>query len=186
MNKILVIDPGKGWGQFVSKMYCYQKLADHLNSKIVFLTKKSTQAEHYLKSLNFCEDVIHIEEPKKGIKHIFSNIKSIIKNIERINQINFDKCYVFHPSLRYLFIAYFSNIKEIWGLGFKFQSFFLTKNKKLYLSFFSKTKGDDEALEAVKKITNSQKIDYQPLSSVENSLRDTIGIIIAASGNEKR
>jgi ADP-heptose:LPS heptosyltransferase len=127
MNKILVIDPGKGWGQFVSKMYCYQKLADHLNSKIVFLTKKSTQAEHYLKSLSFCEDVIYIERPKKGIKHTFSNIKSIIKNIKRINQINFDNCYVFHPSLRYLFIAYFSNIKEIWGLGFKFQRFFFNK-----------------------------------------------------------
>ena len=84
MNKILVIDPGKGWGQFVSKMYCYQKLADHLNSKIVFLTKKSTQAEHYLKSLSFCEDVIYIEESKKGIQHIFLNIKSIIKNIKRI------------------------------------------------------------------------------------------------------
>ena len=41
MNKILVIDPGKGWGQFVSKMYCYQKLANHLNSRIIFLTKKS-------------------------------------------------------------------------------------------------------------------------------------------------
>ena len=54
MNKILIIDPGKGWGQFVSKMYCYQKLADHLNSKIIFLTKKSTQAEHYLKSTSFC------------------------------------------------------------------------------------------------------------------------------------
>ena len=59
MNKILVIDPGKGWGQFVSKMYCYQKLAVHLNSKITFLTKKSTQAEHYLKSLSFCEDVLY-------------------------------------------------------------------------------------------------------------------------------
>ena len=186
MNRILVIDPGKGWGQFVSKMYCYQKLADHLNSKIVFLTKKSTQAQHYLKSLSFCEDVFYIEESKKGIQHTFFNIKSIIKNIKRINQIHFDSCYVFHPSLRYLFIAYFSHIKEIWGLGFKFQSFFLTRDKKLYLSFFSKTKGDDEALEAIKKITNSQKIDYQPLASVENSLRDTVGIIIAASGNEKR
>jgi len=49
MKKILVIDPGKGWGQFVSKLYCYQKLADYLNSKIIFLTKKSTQAEYYLK-----------------------------------------------------------------------------------------------------------------------------------------
>ena len=186
MNKILIIDPGKGWGQFVSKMYCYQKLADHLNSKIIFLTKKSTQAEHYLKFTSFCDDVMYMEEPKKGIRNIFSNIKSIIKNIKKINQFQFEKCYVFHPSLRYLFIAYLSNINKIWGLGFKFQNFFLKKNKRFYSSFFSKTKGDDEALEAVKKITNSQKIDYQPLSSVENSLRDTVGIIIAASGYEKR
>ena len=186
MNKILIIDPGKGWGQFVSKMYCYQKLADHLNSKIIFLTKKSTQAEHYLKFTSFCDDVMYMEEPKKGIRNIFSNIKSIIKDIKKINQFQFEKCYVFHPSLRYLFIAYLSNINKIWGLGFKFQNFFLKKNKRFYSSFFSKTKGDDEALEAVKKITNSQKIDYQPLSSVENSLRDTVGIIIAASGYEKR
>ena len=186
MNKILIIDPGKGWGQFVSKMYCYQKLADHLNSKIIFLTKKSTQAEHYLKFTSFCDDVMYMEEPKKGIRNIFSNIKSIIKNIKKINQFQFDKCYVFHPSLRYLFIAYLSNINKIWGLGFKFQNFFLKKNKRFYSSFFSKTKGDDEALEAVKKITNSHIIDFQPLSSVENSLRDTVGIIIAASGYEKR
>ena len=186
MNKILVIDPGKGWGQFVSKMYCYQKLADHLNSKITFLTKRSTQAEHYLKSASFCEDVLYIEEPKRGIKYILKNVSSLIKNIKKINQFNFDSCYVFHPSLRYLLIANFSNIKMIWGLGFKFQNFFLKKNKKFYSSFFSKTKGDNEALESVKKITNTQKIDYQPLFSLDSSLRDTIGIIIAASGNEKR
>ena len=166
MNKILVIDPGKGWGQFVSKMYCYQKLAKHQNSKIVFLTKKSTQAKYYLKSLSFCEDVIYIEESKKGIQHTFLNIKSIIKNIKMINQIHFDSCYVFHPSLRYLFIAYFSKIKKIWGLGFKFQNFFLKRNNRFYSSFFSKTKGDDEALESVKKITNSKKIDYKQISSL--------------------
>ena len=38
----------------------------------------------------------------------------------------------------------------------------------------------------LKKITNTSKINYQPLFSIENSLRDTVGIIIAASGNEKR
>ena len=72
MKRILIIDPGKGWGQFVSKLYCYQKLADYLNSKIIFLTKKTTQAEHYLKSTSFCEEVIYLEEPKKGIKNNFN------------------------------------------------------------------------------------------------------------------
>ena len=186
MNKILIIDPGKGWGQFVSKMYCYQKLSEHLNSKIIFLTKKSTQAEHYLAYTSFCEKVIYLEESKKGVKNILRNIKSFLKNIEKINQFNFDECYVFHPSLRYLFIANFSNIKKIWGLGFRFQNFFLKSNKKFYLNFFSKTKGDNEALEAVKKITHDSKVDYKPISSLDNNLRDTVGIIIAASGNEKR
>ena len=186
MNKILIIDPGKGWGQFVSKMYCYRKLSEHLNSKIIFLTKKSTQAEHYLESTSFCEKVIYLEESKKGIKNIFKNVQSFLKNIEKINQFNFNACYVFHPSLRYLFIANFSNIRKIWGLGFKFQNLFLKRNQKYYQSFFSKSKGDDEALESVKKITHYSKIDYKPLSSLDNGLRDTVGIIIAASGNEKR
>ena len=186
MNRILIIDPGKGWGQFVSKMYCFQKLAEYQNSKITFLTKRSTQAEYYLRDTTFCDEVIYLNEPRKGIKNIINNIKSLLENINKINKFNFKACYVFHPSLRYLFIAKFSNIREIWGLGFKFQNFFLEKNKKLYLSFFAKTKGDNEALEFVKKITNASKIDYKPLSSIENSLRDTVGIIIAASGNEKR
>ena len=186
MSRILIIDPGKGWGQFVSKMYCFQKLSEHQNSKVVFLTKKSTQAEYYLENTSFCEKVIYLDEPKKGIGHIINNIKSLINNINEINKFNFKACYVFHPSLRYLLIANFSNIKEIWGLGFKFQNFFLKKNKKLYLSFFAKTKGDNEAVEFVKKITNASKIDYKPLSRIENSLRNTVGIIIAASGNEKR
>ena len=186
MNRILIIDPGKGWGQFVSKMYCFQKLAEYQNSKITFLTKRSTQAEYYLRDMTFCDEVIYLNEPRKGIKNIINNIQSLLENINKINKFNFKACYVFHPSLRYLFIAKFSNIREIWGLGFKFQNFFLKKNKKLYLSFFAKTKGDNEALEFVKKITNASKIDYKPLSSKENSLRDTVGIIIAASGNEKR
>ena len=186
MNRILIIDPGKGWGQFVSKMYCFQKLAEYQNSKITFLTKRSTQAEYYLRDTTFCDEVIYLNEPRKGIKNIINNIQSSFENINKINKFNFKACYVFHPSLRYLFIAKFSNIREIWGLGFKFQNFFLKKNKKLYLSFFAKTKGDNEALEFVKKITNTSKIDYKPLSSKENSLRDTVGIIIAASGNEKR
>ena len=66
MNTILIIDPGKGWGQFVSKMYCFQKLSEYQNSKVVFLTKKSTQAEYYLVNTSFCEKVIYLDEPKNA------------------------------------------------------------------------------------------------------------------------
>ena len=187
MNRILIIDPGKGWGHFVSKMYCYQKLALNLNSKIIFLTKRSTQAEFYLKPSSFCEEIIYLEEPKKGIKNIFYNIKCLFKNIRNINKFNFNSCYVFHPSLRYLVIAKLSKIKEIWGLGLKFQNFFIKKDKKLYSNFFSKTiENDNETLEFVKKITKSTNINFKPICSMDQSLRDTVGIIIAASGNEKR
>ena len=187
MNRILIIDPGKGWGHFVSKMYCYQKLAEELNSKIIFLTKKSTQAEHYLESSSFCEKVIYLEDTKKGIKNIFNNIKSLFKNIENINKFYFKSCFVFHPSLRYLMIAKLSKIEEIWGLGLKFQNFLIKKDRKLYSGFFSKTiKNDNETLEFVKKITCSTCVQYKPIYSVDHKLRDTVGIIIAASGNEKR
>ena len=87
MNKILIIDPGKGWGHFVSKMYCYQRLAENLNTKITFLTKKSTQAKNYLENTFFCEDIIYLDEPKKGFQNIFYNIKSFIKNIKKITRI---------------------------------------------------------------------------------------------------
>ena len=115
MNKILIIDPGKGWGHFVSKMYCYQKLSESFNSKLIFFTKKSTQAEYYLKGTSFCEDVIYIDEPKKGIKNILNNIGSFYKNIRIVSKLNFKSCFVFHPSLRYLLIANFQ-ILQIFGL----------------------------------------------------------------------
>ena len=44
MNRILIIDPGKGWGHFVSKFYCYQALAENLNSKI--LIKRKFKMQH--------------------------------------------------------------------------------------------------------------------------------------------
>ncbi len=40
MKKIIIIDPAKGWGHFVSKIYAYRFLSKYLDSKIVFVTKK--------------------------------------------------------------------------------------------------------------------------------------------------
>ena len=187
MDKILVIDPGKGWGHFVSKMYCYEELSKQLNSKIVFLTKRSTQAEHYLKYSFFCDEVLYLEESKKGLKNLFYNFSAFFKNIKKINKLNFKSCFIFHPSLRYLFIAKLSNIKDIWGLGLKAQNFFLRKNKKLYLNYNSKTvPHDNEALEFVKKITGVKSVKFKPFLSSEQNKGDIVGVIIAASGYEKR
>ena len=187
MGKILIIDPGKGWGHFVSKMYCYQEIAKFFNNKLYFLTKKSTQAKDYLAYSSFCDEVIYLEEPKKGVIHFFHNIKIFLKNIIIVNRLNCEKCFVFHPSLRYLLIAKLSNIKIIWGLGLKFQNFFLNRDKKLYKSFFSQTvKNDKETLEFVKKITNNENVNFKPILSKNKIQKDTVGIIIAASGIEKR
>ena len=83
MNKILIIDPGKGWGHFISKMYCYQELAERLSCKIIFLTKKSTQAGHYLNLSSFCEEVVYLDEPKKGLK-IFLKILNHFLEISKL------------------------------------------------------------------------------------------------------
>ena len=81
----------------------------------------------------------------------------------------------------------FPNIKIIWGLGLKFQNFFLNRDKKLYKSFFSQTvKNDKETLEFVKKITNNKNINFKPILRKNKIQKDTVGIIIAASGIEKR
>lgn len=186
MSKILLIDPGKGWGNFVSKLYCYKNLSEHFNSKIIFLTKKSTQAKSYLKKYKFCEDIVYLEEPKKGISNLIFNLICYFKNIKIINNLKCEICFVFHPSIRYLFYAKISNIKNIWALGYRFQNFFLSKKNRLYSSFKSKSFNDDETLEFLKKITKSKDIYFEPLEKADKKSQDTIGIIIAASGNEKR
>ena len=186
MKKILLIDPGKGWGNFVSKLYCYQHLSEAMDSKIIFLTKKSTQAKHYLGSLSFCNEVIYMEENKRGLSNIIINIISFYKNILIIKNAQVNKCFIFHPSLRYVLLAKFAKIKNIWGLGFKFQNFFLEKNKKLYSNYKSKSFQDNETLEFVKKITNKNDINFRPIYKNDLLKKETVGIIIAASGYEKR
>ena len=88
MKKILVIDPGKGWGHFVSKIYAFRALAENLNSKIIILTKESTQAEAYLKNEEFCEEVIYFKGFRGGLKKIFNNIKESIYQIQKLKKLN--------------------------------------------------------------------------------------------------
>ena len=85
MNKILIIDPGKGWGHFVSKMYCYQKLANHLNVKIITGEKGDTikcwEDEFRLqKNVDTGLGVIFNEGIRLGIVGITGNLTYTVNN----------------------------------------------------------------------------------------------------------
>jgi len=187
MKKILVIDPGKGWGHFVSKIYAFRALAENLNSKIIILTKESTQAKAYLEKEEFCEKIIYLKGFRGGLKKIFSNIKENLFQIQRIKNLDIETCFIFHPSCRFVFMAYFAKIKNIYGLGYKFQNFFLKKNKKLYNSFFSKcVPNDNEAIRFVEKLFNIEKINFKPMNNYSKDQNSLVAIGIASSEKEKR
>ena len=65
MKKIIIIDPAKGWGHFVSKIYAYRFLSKYLDSKIVFVTKKKNQINAILIDKNFFEKE-KLVDPKSG------------------------------------------------------------------------------------------------------------------------
>ena len=187
MKKILVIDPGKGRGHFVSKIYAFRALSENLKSKIIFLTKESTQAEAYLKNEDFCEEIIYLKEFRGGLSKIFGNIKENLFQIQRLKNLNIDNCYIFHPSCRFAIIAHLAKIKNVYGLGYKYQNFFLKQNKRLYKSFFSKcVPNDNEAVRFVEKLFNIEKINFKPMNNSSEKKNTIIAIGIASSEKEKR
>lgn len=187
MKKILIIDPGKGWGHFVSKIYAFRALSEHLEKKLIIITKESTQAKSYLKNENFCQDIIYLDDSKGGIKKIFDNFKQNLRLIKIIKNLNVDSCYIFHPSLRLVLLAHLSQINKVFAIGHKYQNFFIKEDRRLYKSFFSKTVlYDMEASNYVEKLCNIKKIKFKPLNNPSKEKKTLIGIGIAASEIEKR
>lgn len=185
-NKVLLIDPGKGWGHFVSKIYSFRELSKQLEKKIIFLTKSSTQAKSYLEQQNFCEKVIYLNDYNRSVKSFSNKISNFFKDVKTIKELKVDTCYVFHPSLRYIIIANLAGIKNIYGLGQKLQQFFLKKNNKLYKSYFSEVvAGDHEAREFVKKLFNLKEIKFEPMFKSDEK-KDYVAIGIASSEPSKR
>ena len=74
-------------------------------------------------------------------------------------------------------MAYLANIKNIYGLGYRYQIFFLKKNKKLYKSFFSQcVPNDNEAVKFVEKLFNIEKIIFKPMNNYSSEKNTLIGI----------
>jgi heptosyltransferase-2 len=184
---LIIIDPGKGWGNFVSKLNAFSELSQRLESKIIIFTKKSTQAESYLKYANFVQKVIYLEDFGRGLKYLKNNFFNFIKDYKKLKKYSKYNCYIFHTSLRYLIYAKLVRFNKIFSLGYRFQNFFLSKNFKLYKNFWSRDyPWDKEASEFVKKITNNQSIKFKPFILKKNKKKNLISICIAASGPSRR
>ena len=185
-NNILIIDPGKGWGHFVSKIYSLRELSNRLNKKIIFLTKSTTQAKSYLENQDFCESVCYLSNHNGNSKNLINKIKNFLNDIKTAKNLHVNSCYIFHPSIRYVMIANFAGIKNIYGLGYKLQNFFIKKKNKFYNSFLSKVVPDDnETKEFVKKLLNLNDIEFKPFIKPDEN-KKYIAVGIGASEISKR
>lgn len=182
----IIIAPGKGMGNFISMIGCFKTISQNINEKVTILTKKSTSAKMYLSNQNFCEEIIYIDENKRGIINIFYNFKLFFKLVFLLKSLNIHKLYILHPSKKYIFVSLFAGINKIYAPGYRFQNFFLPKANKYYKSFFSKPLDPlIETQELIKKIFKIRILD-QGLVTFEKKEKNYIGICIACSGYERQ
>jgi len=174
-------------GNFISMIGCFQTIAKKNNQKVIILTKESTSAKMYINNQRFCDEVIYFKENKRGIFNIFYNLKIFFELVFLLRSFNIKNLYILHPSKKYILSALAAKIKNIYAPGYRFQNFFLQKNKKYYKSFFSKALDPlIESQELVKKILNTNLIENGLLRKNINNHKNYIGIGIACSGYEKQ
>ena len=187
LTKIAVIAPGKGMGNFISMIGCFQTIYKNTNKKLIILTKKSTSAKMYISNQNFCNEVIYFDENKRGLTNIVYNLKLFFKFVLLLKSLKINKLYILHPSKKYLFAGYVAGIKIIYAPGYRLQNLLLSKNKKYYKSYFSKALDPlIETQELLKKIFKINLIEKGLLNYNLNFKKTFIGICIACSGYERQ
>lgn len=185
--KNVIIAPGKGMGNFISMMSCFQTIAKKNNQKIIILTKASTSAKMYINNQSFCNEVIYFEENKRGIFNVFYNLKIFLKLVFFLKNYKIENLYVLHPSKKYVLSALFAKVKNIYAPGYRFQNCLLPKKNKYYKSFFSKALDPlIESQELVKKIFDISHLEKGLLVNRINYQKKYIGICISCSGYERQ
>ena len=66
-DNIAILNPGKGWGNFVTHMSCYKIISEVRNKKITVITKKFSSAPSYLSDQNFVDKFVEIPDDTRGI-----------------------------------------------------------------------------------------------------------------------
>ena len=111
--KILAVQNRMGVGDTVIFLPFIKALYEKYNTPISLLVKESSKANQYLDQTNYVDKILLLKRNNKnndrhdGLVGIFNLIKDLKKH-------NFDKIFIFNSSLRFLLIAKFSKIPEIY------------------------------------------------------------------------
>ena len=183
-DKIAILAPGKGWGNFVSYISCFKKISEERKKKIVIITKKFSSAKSYLSDQNLVDNFVEIPDDTRGI---VKKICSIIYIYNEIKKLNLNEIFIFHSSALYVLISYFAGVNKIYAPGIKYQNFFLKKDFKLYDNFKSKLIDPvEESKELIKKILKINYVPFKTLKFNEKIDDKKIAVCIACSGYEKQ
>ncbi len=183
-DKIAILAPGKGWGNFVSYISCFKKISEERKKKIVIITKKFSSAKSYLSDQNLVDNFVEISDDTRGI---VKKICSIIYIYNEIKKLNLNEIFIFHSSALYVLISYFAGVNKIYAPGIKYQNFFLKKDFKFYDNFKSKLIDPvEESKELIKKILKINYVPFKTLKFNEKIDDKKIAVCIACSGYEKQ
>lgn len=183
-DKIAILAPGKGWGNFVSYISCFKIISEKRNKKINIITKKFSSADSYLSDQNFVENFFEIPDNSKGI---IKKIKSTICIYKIIKNLNLNEIFIFHSSALLVLISYFAGVNKIYAPGIKFQNFFLKKEYKFYDNYRTKLIDPvEESKNLTKKILKINNVPFKTLKFDQKVNYKKIAICIACSGNEKQ
>ena len=183
-DKIAILAPGKGWGNFVSYISCFKKISEERKKKIVIITKKFSSAKSYLSDQNLVDNFVEIPDDTRGI---VKKICSIIYIYNEIKKLNLNEIFIFHSSALYILISYFAGVNKIYAPGIKYQNFFLKKDFKFYDNFKSKLIDPvEESKELIKKILKINYVPFKTLKFNEKIDDKKIAVCIACSGYEKQ
>ena len=183
-DKIAILAPGKGWGNFVSYISCFKKISEERKKKIVIITKKFSSAKSYLSDQNLVDNFVEMSDDTRGI---VKKICSIIYIYNEIKKLNLNEIFIFHSSALYVLISYFAGVNKIYAPGIKYQNFFLKKNYKFYDNFKSKLIDPvEESKELIKKILKINYVPFKTLKFNEKIDDKKIAVCIACSGYEKQ
>tara|TARA_B100000029_G_scaffold309159_1_gene301753 strand:+ start:1057 stop:2016 length:960 start_codon:yes stop_codon:yes gene_type:complete len=183
-ENIAILNPGKGWGNFVTHMSCYKKISEVRNKKVTIITKKFSSASSYLSDQNFVDKFIEIPDDTRGV---VKKISSIIYIYRELKKLNLNEIFIFHSSPLFILISYFAKVKKIYAPGIKYQNFLLKKDFKYYKSYASKPIDPvEESKELTKKILSIDNVPFTTLNFNEKIDLKKIAVCIACSGYERQ